>query len=219
MKTCPQCNTRYNDDELIYCLSDGAPLTQVYDSGISSSAPTVAIQPQTVTTKEKGSNVFLLVATIVLSLIVVVGATFFISGYFWTGAKIGESKEARALPADKQTPDQSDAGTPKAGQQSASVPERPAIPEDFGKPPANSKIFGLKRYGGNIGNEKAIFDLSWGRSATILGNFYYSNDPTVLYDVSGSNFAQGKASLEVRIDSGYVGKMTLRKTLEGKILC
>ena len=57
MKTCPTCNTRYDDNSLNYCLNDGTELgpaevsgateeTVVLDSSTYSAQPTISMAPQ-----------------------------------------------------------------------------------------------------------------------------------------------------------------------------
>lgn len=103
MKQCPNCNARYGDDTLVFCLQDGTPLV----AGIEAETPTVVFgetatvaaltgQPwrqsevtrvATLKPEKRGSNTAVAIILTVLGMLVLFGVIGFAALIFWRNSQ------------------------------------------------------------------------------------------------------------------------------------
>lgn len=230
MKKCLKCNQIYLDDTLNYCLVDGERLFISNDS-----QPTIVLDPNLKSqfnskTSNQGVNPIFAYTTIgLLALLIGGGLVAWLKSDTLYSAKTEPTAtnnfSTNNSSISPNIPQKTDVESPKnsANNQTPSTNKQPPIivkvPEPARPPVSSSKTQGLKRYNGSVNGQNASFDLVWNEDKTISGSYYISAKPRVVYSISGTNYVEGTSELNVSSGSDYIGQMTLKKNIEGSMLC
>ncbi len=231
MKKCPKCGQVYLDESLNFCMTDGESL---YSDIVSDPTVVMGSQPRrkiqnersqgpapwnhSVSSERKGVNpIFAYFFVGLLALLIGGGIV---------AAVIINGRDEKEKPSSSVNPVQ--ASNSSIGSVNSTTPQTPSIVYEPAATPAvikipvpasSSKTLGLKAYTGQIGGSSATFNLVWNRDKTISGNIYYASEPNLVYVVTGTNYVEGTSELRVSQGSNYIGQMTLRKSIEGNLLC
>ena len=85
-------------------------------------------------------------------------------------------------------------------------------------PPVQSPNAGGTKYSGSIGSSNAVFNLSWNdKKKTVTGSYYFTNNPSQTYALSGTNYSDGE--IELQEYGNMNARIKMFKSLKGKTLC